>query len=683
MHNSETARLTFESEIGVIEQAIRERLKSYEDMLYGTQALFVATRGEATREQFHEYVRSLHLEKQHPGVQSTGFAKRITSSELPAHVAAVRAEGFPDYRIHPEGARAEYYSVIYVSPIARQSSRVLGYDMFSDELRRNAMARARDTGSPSATGKVTLVQDANESGSPGFIMYLPIYQRRASIPATLTERRAALSGFVFSQFRWDKLMRGVLGKKAPNVEFRVFEGDTLTGDSLLHRGYEDNTAPPRNFQPRFQMASKILFGGRNWSLDFAALPAFDAATESKQPLTMAFAGSAISFLLFGVLLQLQRTARQDHDFRQMIVEVKDYGIYMLDREGRVATWNKGAEAIEGYEAEEIIGVHFSIFFTSDDRISGKPSRVLEIADRDGRQEDEGWRLRKDGTRFWANVVITPLRDANGRLRGYIKFTRDITARKRAETAIAAKNRDLETLLQVTSHDLREPLRAIESFSRLVNERYAKLLDDQGRDFLRRVIRAARRMDRLLLDVLTVSRAQRVDARPENVSGEAMVREALRRLEQKVRETGAKIRVLDGLPSLRVDQTWAIAALCNLIGNALKFTGRGEAPDVEIAPYHAKDNQTVVGFAVRDRGPGVPPEQAERIFQLFQRAVGREVEGTGAGLAIVREIAQRHGGHAWVEPRPGGGSEFIITFAKGKEGEARDGKQTLGNPVGGR
>ena len=233
----------------------------------------------------------------------------------------------------------------------------------------------------------------------------------------------------------------------------------------------------------------------------------------------------------------------------------------------------------------------------------------------------------------------------------------------SRTEIAAKNRDLETLLFVTSHDLREPLRAIENFARLAHDRYAKSLDDNGRDFLLRIIRGAKRLDQLLLDILAVSRAQRTETTPVDVSGEDIVREALSRVSQKIRETGANVRVLDGLPRLRADKTWATAALYNLIGNALKFTRDGEPPDVEIGPYPDDDSRKAVGIAVRDRGPGIMPEHAARIFELFQRAVGREVEGTGAGLAIVKQIAQRHGGDAWVEARAGGGSEFIVTFGK--------------------
>ena len=129
-------------------------------------------------------------------------------------------------------------------------------------------------------------------------------------------------------------------------------------------------------------------------------------------------------------------------------------------------------------------------------------------------------------------------------------------------------------------------------------------------------------------------------------------------------TNAQVHVAPEFGGLRVDKTWATQAVYNLIANALKFTRDGGVPDVEVSPYRPNEsNAETIGISVRDRGPGVAPEHAERIFQLFQRAVGREIEGTGAGLAIVRQIAERHGGNAWVQPRDGGGSEFIITFGK--------------------
>ena len=242
--------------------------------------------------------------------------------------------------------------------------------------------------------------------------------------------------------------------------------------------------------------------------------------------------------------------------------------------------------------------------------------------------------------------------------------REIAERSKARAEISAKNRDLETLLYVTSHDLREPLRAIENFSRIVNDRYRDRLDEKGQDFLRRVIQGSQRLTQLLDDILMLSRSQRMGVPAEAVAGETIVQEALKRLEGKVSVTNAQVHVAPEFGGLRVDKTWATQAVYNLIANALKFTRDGGVPDVEVSPYRPDEsNSETIGITVRDRGPGVAPEHAERIFQLFQRAVGREIEGTGAGLAIVRQIAERHGGNAWVQPRDGGGSEFIITFSK--------------------
>jgi signal transduction histidine kinase len=241
---------------------------------------------------------------------------------------------------------------------------------------------------------------------------------------------------------------------------------------------------------------------------------------------------------------------------------------------------------------------------------------------------------------------------------------EIAERGRARAEIAAKNRDLETLLYVTSHDLREPLRAIENFSRIVHDRYKNQLDEKGQDFLQRVIQGAQRLNRLLDDILALSRSQRIGPPAEIVDGQAIVIEALKRLEGKIDITKANIRVGTNFDGLRVDRIWATQAIYNLLANALKFTRDGEPPEIEIEPYRGNGSTSdVVGITVRDRGPGVPEEHAERIFQLFQRAVGREVEGTGAGLAIVRQIAERHGGSTWVHQREGGGAEFTITFSR--------------------
>lgn len=342
-------------------------------------------------------------------------------------------------------------------------------------------------------------------------------------------------------------------------------------------------------------------------------------------------------------------------------------IVTIDQEGKIIEFNPAAEATFGFRRDEILGKDYAetlLPLPTRDRHRDSLHRYGDVGEMGSMlgQRFEQMMSRRNGERFVAEMCMQPVP-----LEGTTVFTvflRDITERKRAEEEINRKNRDLETLLYVTSHDLREPLRAIQNFSKLVCERNAAQLDAKGQDFLKRVMRGAERLDHLLEDVLTLSRVQRSVEPTEEVALGAVVADVLQQLESRIERTQAKVRVADNLPHLAADRRWITQAVYNLVANALKFTREGEPPDIEIVSYEPRlDEPDGEGLVVCDRGPGVPAGYGERIFQLFQRAVGREVEGTGAGLAIVRQIAERHGGSAWVRPREGGGSEFVVTFGR--------------------
>ncbi len=245
----------------------------------------------------------------------------------------------------------------------------------------------------------------------------------------------------------------------------------------------------------------------------------------------------------------------------------------------------------------------------------------------------------------------------------IFIIRDITEQLRLSEALGKKNKDLEALLYIISHDLNEPMRTIKSFSRILSRRCKEQLDEKGQDLLTRIDGATERLEQLLDDLLQYSRAQRFERGVHDISSAEIVEKVCERLKHVIQKTGATIAIAPDLPHIQANPTWATQAVYNLVANALKYTEQGQPPDLEIARYQqVKTGGMVdVGLVIRDRGIGVPADLEEYIFQLFQRAAGREYEGTGAGLSIVRQVAERHGGNAWVQARKGGGSEFFITF----------------------
>ena len=345
--------------------------------------------------------------------------------------------------------------------------------------------------------------------------------------------------------------------------------------------------------------------------------------------------------------------------QRRLIELSYEPIFAWEIDQGIVEWNRGCEQLYGYTRSEALGHSSNRLLQS--RLPAPLGTIQAELEQTGEWTGEIHHRTKDGR----DVLVASrwgLLKTNGRSL-VLETNRDITQLRQSETMILKKNKDLETLLYVTSHDLKEPLRAIESFSVLIQERYANRLDVKGQDFLRRIVRATQRLDQLLTDILDLSRAQRMDPPVDDIDSEQLVHEVLRRLEKRIKETDARITIRSPLPRLRVNTTWAIQGIYNLVANALKFASAGQAPDIEIAPHSGMDleGNELIGLVVRDRGPGVAPEQRDRIFELFRRAVGREIEGTGAGLAIVRQVAERHGGRAWVEPREGGGSEFFITF----------------------
>jgi len=355
-------------------------------------------------------------------------------------------------------------------------------------------------------------------------------------------------------------------------------------------------------------------------------------------------------------------------FRMLVSGVKDYAIFMLDPDGRVATWNSGAERFKGYQENEIIGQPFSRFYTPEDNARMKPAEELRVAAAEGRVEDEGWRVRKDGSRFWADVVITALRDSQGKLLGFSKITRDITERKQTQEALVKAKEEAERsnkfkdqFLSTMSHELRTPLNAVLGFSDLLTEeRYGPLNERQQR-YVTHIHTGGKHLLRLINDILDLSKieAGRLQLAIESVPVDASfaeVTDTLRPLADK-KSQSLTVHGTSDL-SVRADSTRFKQILMNLLGNAIKF-----APERGTIDLAAQQLGDVVRVEVRDSGPGIPLEEQQRIFEAFHRLRQSEkgVEGTGLGLAITRRLVELHGGQLNLESKPASGSCFYFTL----------------------
>ena len=388
--------------------------------------------------------------------------------------------------------------------------------------------------------------------------------------------------------------------------------------------------------------------------------------------------------------EAEEEVRQNSEIFQLLVSsVRDYAIFMLDPDGNVATWNAGAQRIKGYKPEEIIGSHFSRFYGEEDKKNRKPERELEIARAEGSVEDEGWRLRKDGSRFWANVVITAVYDAHGELRGFAKVTRDITERKEAEETRQAlleqrearlqaeeerrsaeasyrvaqeANRAKDEFLMTLSHELRTPMTAILGWSRMLPAMSPD--DPMFHEAVVSIAGGAQLQARLIDDILDVSRivSGKLRLTPETVEVSRIIMKSVDAVNATLDAKQITLTTLlsPGLGAIVADPTRLQQVIWNLLTNAVKFTPR--KGNVQVM---ARRTASAVQISVKDSGEGIDPQFLPHIFEPFRQAESPQTRvhgGLGLGLSIVRYIAEAHGGSVSAESEGRGkGSTFTVTL----------------------
>lgn len=354
-------------------------------------------------------------------------------------------------------------------------------------------------------------------------------------------------------------------------------------------------------------------------------------------------------------------------YKLLVSSVRDYAIFLLDTDGNVRTWNRGAQATKQYTEEEILGQHFSVFYTPEDIALNLPGRLLEIAVEFGRVEDEGWRLRKDGSRFWADVIITAITDEQGALIGFAKITRDLTEKRHLvrerEEALRASSAKSAFIANM-SHELRTPLTAIIGYAEMLEEQAGEIDPDTLREHLAKILYSGRHLLSVISDILDLSKVEA--GRLELNYTEINLRQLLEELVGNITPLAScnnntvRLNFKDAVPPMETDHTRLRQIIYNLISNAAKFTQNGE---IIIQVSLDKIRPGFVILEVIDTGIGMPESETVAIFDRFRQVEAHTSTynkgGTGLGLAICKTLTTAMGGIIFAESKPGQGSTFTV------------------------
>lgn len=586
--------------------AVQQRMEDYVALLRGTAALMASRpAGEVSQPEFRRYVARLRIAELYPGVQGIGFARSLTAPEIPTVEARMR-QYHPDFRVWPEGDRDAYSTIVYLEPQDARNRAALGYDMFSEAIRRDAMERARDRGQRATSARVELVQEIEEDDlQPGFLIYLPIY-RGARIPETVENRRERLIGWVYSPFRAGDLFDHSfeLRERPAEIAFSVFDGETTDEADLLYRSARSETDPAIALRD----ARVVRIGDRPWTLQIETTPSFAAdSARALSPWLMGI-GFFATLLLGLAALGQARATEEAEEANTALEEMNETLEHRVEK--RTAQLERARAKLAGLIAN------------LEHAVAARTADLTEA--------------NEEIQRF-AYIVSHDLRAPLVNVMG---FTAELDAvRKEVEAFIAQV---AEKAPELVTDDARM---AVETDL------------PEALDFIRS---STQRMDRLIAAILKLSREGRRVLTPEPI----VMRDVITQLEQNIthqlEEEGAEI-VIEDMPDLVSDRVALEQIFGNLIENAVKYLDPARPGRIIVRGHAEPDHR--LRYEIADNGRGIDSRDHQRVFDLFRRAGAQDQTGEGIGLAHVRALVRRLGGAIHVESEPGKGSTFIVILPK--------------------
>jgi PAS domain S-box-containing protein len=704
------AHLHFERRTDHLVQALRGALHAYLDDLSAIEGLFLSSR-QVDRGEFSTFVQGMLV--RHPGIQALEWIPRVPAAQRELYQERAKAEGFADFRFSergPEGQmiaagpRDEYYPVYYLEPY-RGNETALGFDLASNPVRREALHQARDTGAPVVSARITLVQEVGRQY--GVLIFFPIYGKGVSLD-TVKARRAHLRGYILGVIRIGDMVHAALSTfDTKGIRYLLLDYSVKSEERLLFSGDVQQPETPGTASEFSQ--TLLEFAGRRWVMQFLPTDEFLAELDLREAYRVLTGGLLFSSLLGTFLLVMagrsamiervvqERTAdlseanvalargieerRQIHEAlkesegqHRAIVDTAVEGIIAIDEQGTVQSFNPAAERIFGYTAAEVIGRNVKML--QPEPYHSQHDEYLRNYLRTGRKKIIGIGrevvgLRKDGTSFPLDLAVSEVLLDNRRL--FTGIIRDITDRKEAEAELLVAKEKAESasrakteFLASMSHEIRTPMNAIIGMAELLSE--TSLTFEQS-EYVRIFQSAGENLLTLINDILDISKLEAGHLELESINFDLrdLLEKTCEILALRAHHKGLELTcrlVSDAPVKLVGDPLRLRQVLVNLVGNAIKFTERGEIV-VEVKPSGAPRPGEAVEmlFSVSDTGIGIPADKQDIIFERFTQvdaSTTRQYGGTGLGLNISQRIVEAMGGRIWVESEPGRGSTFSFT-----------------------